>query len=228
MNDLGREFYHLKEAAKDGIDRGDPSVAELLFQSYSDEARRTHVFELKRLAAMKAQAIADVLKTHDPTDLSRLPNPSNDPPPVWQVGKGGKGDPLKYVRLNAHQEWAVGEIRAIYSATVRPLMAIMKPLDTPRVDRSREPPNPLRFMEHLSPERLHRYFNWCREQRRPMKFKTGTEKKKNIRHWFSGLEYIDLVMAVLIDGYKFREIGRAWGLDGKQVNRAFRRSLNKY
>src|SRR3990167_552740 len=114
MTDLGVEFKHLRAAAKAGIDHGDPSVAELLFTSYTDEARRTHRFDLKRLAAMKAQAIADVLKHHDPTDLARLPNPSNDPPPVWQVGKGGRGDPTHYMTLNAHQQWAVGEIRAIY------------------------------------------------------------------------------------------------------------------
>ena len=222
MNDLGQEFRHLKRAAKSGIDHGDPSVATLLFASYTEEARRTQKFEIKRLAAMKAQEMADILKRHDPTDLARLPNPSNDPPPVWQVGKGGRGDPIQYMTLNAHQQWAVGEIRAIYGATVKLLMPTMKPLDTPRIDRSREPPNPLKFLVTFGPERLKRYFDWCKAQRRGLTFK---RKGKRI---ISGLATIDLVMAVLIDDYKLREIGRIWGLHPETTKRAFRQALNRY
>ena len=208
--------------AKAGIDQGNPSVAEVLFSSYGDEARRTHRFDLKRLAAMKAREMAGLLKHHDPTDLARLPNPSNDPPPVWQVGKGGRGDPIQYMTLNAHQQWAVAEIRAIYSATVKLLMPTMKPLDTPRIDRSREPPNPLKFLVTFRSERLKRYFDWCKAQRRGLMFK---RKGKRI---ISGLTTIDLVMAVLIDDYKLREIGRIWGLHPETTKRAFRQALNRY
>ena len=223
MNDLGRDFQHLKAVAQAGVDRGDPSVADLLFKSYTAEAKRLHKFELKRIAAMKAQEMANVLAKHDPTDLTKLPNPSRDPAPVWGYVKPTRKDPTLTMDINIHQQWAVKEIRTIYGATVRALMQTIKPLDSLRVDISREPPNPLRFLEQYGQARIAAYFAWAKEWDRGV-----VTRKKKQKPRLHRITYMDVVLAVLVDGYKLREIARLWGLDATQINRAFRRCLNGY
>ena len=213
MLELGPDFKHLRVVARAAVNRGDPSIATILFQSYTDQAKRFHKFELKRIAALKAQAIAEVLAGHKPNDLSRLPNPSNDPPQAWGAVKPRKTDPVQLMRLNSHQQWAISEIRQIYNATIRAVMPVSKPMDAIKVDRSRTIHDPLKYMEGFSPERLNRYFKW-------------TWRNRTI----DGLDLtgFELVCAIVIDGYGLRDLARIHLKHVEYVRRQFRKILGDY
>ena len=205
---LSQEFTHLKKVAQAGVDRGDPSIAALLFQSYTDEARRCHKIELlKSKAESKARQMAGVLAQHEPNDLSRLPNPSNDSPQAWGLVKPRRKDPVLFMRLSGHEQWAVSEIRQIYQATIRAVMPRPKPLDAIRVDTSPQIHDPLTPLERFTGERLNRYYTWTKRQRD------------------SGF---DLVIYVVIDGYGLRDIARIGDEHPEAVRRRFRSALRDY
>lgn len=209
---LSPEFYHLKTVARAAVDRGDVSIATTLFTSYTDEAKRQSKFNLKRIAAMKAQEMADVMALHNPLDLSRLPNPVNDQPPAWGAVKKRATNSLQFMRLNAHQQWAVAEIRAIYQATIRAVVMTMKPLEAIRVDVSRTIHDPLTYLERFEAGRLNRYFKWTWRNR------------VAVRPDLTGFE---LVCAVINDGYTLSDVARLYLPSGrsKKAERAFIRGV---
>ena len=210
---IGKDFESARAAAKAGIKRGDPSEAKLLLNLYSAEAKRGHSFEFRRIAAMKAQIMADIASQYDPTDLSRLPRPGYDPPPVWQAGKPKEKDPLAYMKLSMRQQWAVSELRQIWEAITQFGRINAKPLDALRVDRSRAIIEPIDGLLRFSGERLALYGVWAKRQKRGV---------------VPGLNRFQLAWRVIIDRQTTRATERLYRVRSGYLGRLFKAILNEY
>lgn len=226
---LGPDFQHLLAVASRALRHGDRRPAEILLKSYREDAERLGRApppwpdarrRLLRAAEEKARRIARLLGRAS-VDVALLPNPENDPPPAYAALQRRPRDPLVNMRLSGRQAAAAEEIRAVFEATVRRLMARGLSFGNTRVDACVAVRDPFDAMPaDLARKRHRRYLPWVERSRRVVAG-AGADAREPLR-------LVDLVLSVLIDRASIRALERRHGVASGTLARAFKAALDDY
>jgi hypothetical protein len=223
---LGADFRHLFEVAARALRHGDRRPAEVLLRSYRAEAARLAAAGpqagLRVVARDKARRLARLLGAA-PLDVASLPNPERDPPPAFAAAKRRPRDPLVNMRLSPRQAAAAEEIRAVFEATVRRLMARGHAFDNTRVDAGRVARDPFDGMPpELARKRRLRYLPWVERSRRAL---AGGRRGAPGGDRFT---LVDLVLSVLVDRVPIRALERRHGAASGAFSPPFKAALDDY